>query len=77
MQEVFGGVLTSDVPCGECGEASSTRDPLPDLSLELRARPPPAPPHPLQAGHFSPSGHCSVRDLQCHVDPNVAPVACL
>lgn len=36
VQQLFGGVLTSDVTCGSCGEVSSTRDQLLDLSLELQ-----------------------------------------
>ena len=60
MQEVFGGVLTSDVTCGECGEVSSTRDPLLDLSLELQ---PARRPVRLRSGPVSPSWHCSLCQL--------------
>lgn len=72
MQEVFGGALTSDVTCGECGEVSSTRDPLLDLSLELQARPPATPPARCRTpGPAATAGRRS-RALHCHLDANVS-----
>ncbi len=68
MQEVFGGALTSDVTCGECGEVSSTRDPLLDLSLELQARPPARCRTP---GPAATAGRRS-RALQRHLDADIS-----
>jgi ubiquitin carboxyl-terminal hydrolase 36/42 len=36
INEVFGGILQSQVSCLSCGHVSATYDPCMDLSLELR-----------------------------------------
>lgn len=37
VNQLFTGILQSQVKCGSCGHASNTYDPFMDLSLELAA----------------------------------------
>ena len=52
MQQVFGGLLQSDVTCSACGSMSTVLDPFLDISLDLDPIPR-LPPLPLAKSHHS------------------------
>ena len=57
MQQVFGGLLQSDVTCSACGSMSTVVDPFLDISLELDPIPR-LPPLPLAKAHHSSHAKC-------------------
>ena len=47
MDQIFGGILRSDVVCGTCGYTSTAHDPFNDISVDIPEAPKltPSPPH--------------------------------